>query len=227
MLYVLIAEAALELIPADLTASPQVERDSKKRAKRAEMMLLDSSRHWEAMEKIPDKDKRGRPDIAHFCLLTAMESVANKTGNMNVLVHTQGNELLRIDSGTRLPRIYERFCGLVEDTYFKGKIIARDGKELMSITPQRTLERIMKELPEGTKKILLDPSGEKNTLAELSEKLSGNGDFCIAVGGFAHGKIADEKAFAGFEKISVSPLELAAWTALGMAVYSYESTRNL
>ncbi len=222
MLYVILAEAAIELVPEEIAQHPQVQRDAKRLGKKAQEMLLDSSRHWEAMAALDERQKRGRPDIAHFCLLTAMESATGKSGGLRVLVHTRNDELVRISPDTRLPRVYDRFTGLIEDAYGKKTIKTKDGKELLAIETHYPLEKVLSEVPKETKKIVLDPEGEKLGLAALCEKFSAHGDLCVVVGGFAHGKFRNSSALAGIEKISLSALELAAWTALGMAVFSYE-----
>lgn len=226
MLYVVLAETALELVPVGLASDAQVARDAKKRGAKAEEMLLDSSKHWEAMAKLADKEKRGRPDIAHFCLLTALESVANKTDNMRVFVHTRNDQLIRISPKTRLPRIYERFTGLIEDLYQKQKITTKEGEELLAIEKDWTLEKVLGLVPEGVGKFAFDPKGAKMTPGALCEKFKAQKDACVVVGGFSHGVFAS-KAIDGLEKISVSTMELAAWTALGMAVFSYECGREL
>ena len=226
MLYVILAEAAVELVPDEIAQHPQVQRDAKRLGKKAQEMLLDSSRHWEAMAVLPEKEKRGRPDITHFCLLTAMESATGKSGGLRVLVHTRNGELIRIGQETRLPRVYDRFVGLVEDVYVKKTIKTKEGLELLSIETHYPLEKVLSEIPKEVKKIVLDPEGEKLGLAALCEKFSAHGDLCVVVGGFAHGKFKNASAFSGMEKISVSDRELAAWTALGMAVFAYEYGRK-
>jgi rRNA small subunit pseudouridine methyltransferase Nep1 len=232
MLHVILAECAVERVPAEIADSAQIARDAKRREKEPAKMLLDSSRHWEAMAKLPDRERRARPDILHFCLLTALESVCNKSGNLKVLVHTQNDELMRVNPVTRLPRVYERFTGLLEDLYEKRKLAIKDGTELLSIEEHWPLEKVLMEIPKDAGVFVFDPKGEKKTLAELGKILSGKTegvecDWAVITGGFAHGVFSNARALEKIGKISVSNRELAAWTALGMAIYAYESTRDM
>ena len=96
-------ETALELVPAEILGHPSVRRNAKRRGKRPEETLLDRSLHHYAMTGLPGQEKRGRPDILHFCLLEAMGSPLNRAGGLRVWVSTHRGQLIEIDPSTRLP----------------------------------------------------------------------------------------------------------------------------
>jgi len=113
-LSLVLVEAALELVPAEILGHPSVRRNAKRRGKRPEETLLDRSLHHYAMTGLPGQEKRGRPDILHFCLLEAMGSPLNRSGNLRVWVSTQRGRLIEVDPSTRPPRDCNRSKSLME-----------------------------------------------------------------------------------------------------------------
>ena len=47
------------------------------------------------------------------CLLMLMDSPLNRAGLLQVYVHTEKNVLIEINPSTRIPRTFDRFCGLM------------------------------------------------------------------------------------------------------------------
>ena len=107
-------ETALELVPREILLHPSVRRNAKRRKKREEETLLDRSLHHYAMNKLPNAEKRGRPDIIHFCLLIALGSPLNKMGKLKVSINLVNGFEIGIDPSTRLPRDDIRFNSLME-----------------------------------------------------------------------------------------------------------------
>ena len=52
------------------------------------------------------------------CLLMLMDSPLNKAGLLQVYVHTEKNVLIEINPHTRIPRTFDRFCGLMGKVAF-------------------------------------------------------------------------------------------------------------
>lgn len=59
-----------------------------------------------------------RPDITHQCLLMLMDSPLNRAGLLQVYIHTERNVLIEINPQTRIPRTFNRFCGLMGRSLF-------------------------------------------------------------------------------------------------------------
>jgi rRNA small subunit pseudouridine methyltransferase Nep1 len=131
MLHLVIAEAELELVPKAILDHPAVVNHARRRGKRPDEILLDSTYHHAAIKKLPDGERRGRPDIVHICLLNALESIASKEGKLRVYVHTRNDEVIYIRPETRIPRNYNRFVGLME-SLFRDRVVPR-GLELLRI----------------------------------------------------------------------------------------------
>ena len=69
-LNVVVAEAALELVPSEILKAPAVRNDAARRGVEPARMLLDRSLHHAAMLKLDEGHKRGRPDLVHAALLS-------------------------------------------------------------------------------------------------------------------------------------------------------------
>ena len=97
MLTLVLAEAEVELMPAELTRHPAVIAYARQRRKQPTQILLDSNYHHSAMTTLPEGRRRGRPDITHLFLLTALESIVNKKGQLNIIVHTRNDMVITIN----------------------------------------------------------------------------------------------------------------------------------
>ncbi|AEA46635.1 16S rRNA methyltransferase [Archaeoglobus veneficus] len=132
MLRLVLLEASLERVPASIARHPAVVSDARRRKKKPTEIILDDSKHHAAMKNLPNREKRGRPDIVHACLLAALDSELNQAGQLEIFIHTIGGEIIRVSGETRIPRNYNRFVGLMEDL-FRKRVIEADGVRLLEI----------------------------------------------------------------------------------------------
>ncbi|NJE84643.1 16S rRNA methyltransferase [Thermococcus sp. CX2] len=215
MLHLVIADSELELVPEGIRDHPAVVNYARRRNKRPEEVLLDSTYHHAALKKLEDGERRGRPDIVHICLLNALESIANKEGLLKVYVHTRNDEVIYIKPETRIPRNYNRFVGLME-SLFKNRVVPKD-LELLRMEKKGLKELIDEIKPDGVFIMhengeLLKPQEFGKTLAELHEPL-------VVVGGFPHGDFRSE--IPG-KKISIYKAPLMAWTVVNEIIINFE-----
>ena len=202
MLTLVLAESALELVPASLVDHPVIVKSAKKRGKPPEKMLLDSNFHHTAMRKLKDANKRGRPDIVHVALLCALESVVNKQGRLTVYIHTRNDDIIYVNPETRVPRSYNRFCGLIESLFEKKSI-----KDLLCVE-KKPLPTFLEEL-----------SGEKVVMHYKGELFDLKEDMVCVVGGFPHGDFSAELPYF---KARISDEKLTAWTVVNELTVRYE-----
>lgn len=113
-LNLVIAEAALELVPKELWRDPSVANDAKRREVEPARILLDRSFHHRAMLRLKDGFKRGRPDLVHATLLSITGSPLYIDGQVKVFIHTHGDFVAELEEKTRIPKSYFRFRGLME-----------------------------------------------------------------------------------------------------------------
>ncbi|MHA2425005.1 MAG: 16S rRNA methyltransferase, partial [Candidatus Thorarchaeota archaeon] len=111
MLHILLLEAALELVPSELSALKSVQRHANRRKKKPNELLLDQSHHGRDMTRLEDGDRRGRPDIIFFCLQSILETPLCKSGLVSIHIHTREGKVIEVKQDVRLPRNYDRFVG--------------------------------------------------------------------------------------------------------------------
>lgn len=202
MLTLVIAEAELELIPPSIQEHPAIRRSAQKRGKSPHTILLDSNFHHSALRDLKEGNRRGRPDIIHIILLCALESILNKKGLLTLYVHTRNDEIIFINSHTRIPRSYNRFCGLMEQLLREGSI-----QDLFYIEKSPLLP-FLETLP-----------GEKVFMHREGKSLQVSQNMVCVIGGFPHGDFHTQVLYPSY-RLSDDPL--TAWTVATELMVRYE-----
>lgn len=177
-----LAEAALELVPPEIARHPAVLADARRRGRRPEEVLLDRARHHPAMAGLRDAERRGRPDLVHQVLLTFLYSPLALSGRGRIYVHTRDDLVIRVEPGTRIPKNYNNFVGLMEQLFKLGRA-PPDGRPLLKLE-RRSLRGLLEEL--GGRWVALHEGGRRMPLDELGRRLS---DGVAVLGGFPHGDL--------------------------------------
>uniref|UniRef100_A0A1X7VND0 Ribosomal RNA small subunit methyltransferase NEP1 n=1 Tax=Amphimedon queenslandica TaxID=400682 RepID=A0A1X7VND0_AMPQE len=73
--------------------------------------LLNSDKHKSQIAKYGRE--AARPDITHQCLMMLLDSPLNRAGMLQIYIHTERNVLIEVHPQTRVPRTFDRFCGLM------------------------------------------------------------------------------------------------------------------
>jgi len=223
MLHLILVEAALETVPPGIRHHPSVRRDAKRRRKKPQETLLDRSLHHAAMRGLPNSLKRGRPDIAHFCLLEALGSPLNREGGLRVWVHTVGGYGIEVAPEARLPRDCVRFKGLMEQLFAEGRVPPTGGKPLLSISRMG-----LHALLEGTGAsyiVALTSHGRPDSLEQVCRRLSGEDASAALVGAYPSGPMGEETLSLADEAVSIYPEALEAWVVTSRLVYEFERAR--
>jgi rRNA small subunit pseudouridine methyltransferase Nep1 len=167
------------------------------------------------MRRLVDGDRRGRPDIAHVCLLIALDSIASREGDLLVYVHTRDDVILAFDPGTRLPRAQGRFYGILE------KILSSEtGTDLIRYS-KMDLAGLCSEISPDTT-LVCSPSGKR---VNLVDQMSGREHVLSIIGGFPRGEFKSPVEKLADATISCYPDSLNAWTVLNEVVFSYRNSR--
>lgn len=224
MLVLGLVETALELVPPELSKHPLVIASAQDRGKPPEAILLDEAYHAKALQTIQDAEKRGRPDIAHRSLLTALDSVLAREGQLELFVHTYPGKLIRIKQGTRLPRRASRFIGLMEQLLAKTRVPVT-GTPLLTIH-SGTLETYLQEV-NPSKTFLLAKDGDPSTPRQFAELLLAEANPVVLVGGFAHGNTSANLNRLVDQQVSIDPELLSTSTVVGMLIHSIENASGL
>ncbi|MEM0351339.1 MAG: 16S rRNA methyltransferase [Archaeoglobaceae archaeon] len=210
----ILLEASLELVPDEIAGHPAVQADAFRRRKKVWEIILEDSKHHSAIRKLEFREKRGRPDIVHQCLLLLLDSPLK---TFDVYVHTIQDVMIRIDRETRLPRNYNRFLGLMEDL-FKKKRIEVDGKTLLEIVDKDLSEII------GERNVIL--LSEKGKVFE--SKMLEN-DVAICIGAFPHGEFFEKtlKKLGNYIEVSVGKGSYTSLYVTSRILCEYERVRTV
>ncbi|XP_027823724.1 ribosomal RNA small subunit methyltransferase NEP1 isoform X1 [Ovis aries] len=146
--------------------------------------LLNCDKHKSILLKNGRDPGEVRPDIAHQSLLMLMDSPLNRAGLLQVYIHTQKNVLIEVNPQTRIPRTFDRFCGLMVQLLHKLSVRAADG-------PQKLLKVIKNPVsdhfPVGCMKI--GTSFSVPVVSDVRELAPSSDPIVFVVGAFAHGKM--------------------------------------
>lgn len=221
MLTLVLAEAELERIPLELCRHPAVISHARQRSKQPQQILLDSNYHHAAMGTLLEGRRRGRPDITHLFLLTALESIVNKQGQLQIFIHTRNDQIITVSPQTRIMRNYERFLGLMEQLFEK-TVVPDAAHPLLRLDEHITLEQFVKK-QKAERVIVLSKEGIPVTLHEYFSKLQKQQSLnllCI-IGGFPSGTFHTDMKTIATDVISLYPEMLPAWTVASELLVNY------
>lgn len=221
----LLVEAAVELVPQEIRNHPAIQAYCRRRRQDSRWVILDSSYHYAAMRSLDNYQKRGRPDILHFTLLEALSSPLNLAGMLDIYCHTYNGVLIEINPKVRLPRVYDRFKGLLSQLYREGVIKTDDGEILIRMEKKNIAETISSLKPDKT--YLLTEKGRKADRKELGEIFNKINRPLFMVGCYPHGDFSDETKRLAEDSLSLSDKRLDAWTAVSRLLCIAEENLNV
>ena len=224
MLNLLFVEASLELVPRKIARHPSVTRNAKREGKNPEEVLLDRSLHHHAMLSLPEAEKRGRPDIIHFCLLEALGSPLNKAGKLKPIVHTLNSDLLDVSPELRLPRDCYRFRSLIEQL-FAVKRVPPDVDPLITLS-RKSLSDVKKGV-NPSRTVALTSHGRARRLSDLCMDLATEPNPLVFLGAYPNGPMREETLKEADEVVSIYPEALEAWVVTSRLVSEYEKATGL
>jgi len=216
MISFILAESELELVPEELLSHKAVVSSAKKRGKKPSEMLLDSNFHHNALKKVEDGERRGRPDISHIFLLVVLESVANKRGLIkNIVIHTRNNDVIYVDPKTRIMRSYNRFVGLIEQLFTKPGT-TDDKNQLLKLKRNLSLKKLIEE-QHADKVIACTSTGEKVDLYKYLSEIERvcEKEILFIIGGFPKGDFKTDVKKLADDLISIYHEPLTAWSVAG------------
>jgi rRNA small subunit pseudouridine methyltransferase Nep1 len=224
MLILGIIEAALELVPKEITGHPTVQVSAKARRKKPHHLLLDEAVHYHAMQTLTNREKRGRPDLVHRALLTVLDSILAQEQQLHLFLHTVNEQIIEVNITTRLPRRFSRFTGLMEQLFLNQRV-PPEGLPLLQLR-QSSLEAYIQHLqPSCT--FLITEKGTPTIPQTFAQNLSEETRPLILVGGFAHGDFSLTTKALSDNHISLDPAPLSTSTIIGMLLHNLETVLQL
>ncbi|MEM3826014.1 MAG: ribosome biogenesis protein [Nitrososphaeria archaeon] len=215
----ILAETALETIPLEISGDKIIVNYCKKRKKKPSEVLLDQSYHHKAILQLKDHEKRGRPDIAHFSLLEATSIPLYFENKITVYVHTLDDRIIEVGTNVRLPRVYERFIGLIEKLYSEN--IIKGGEKVLLKLYKGTLKELLSKIKPSIV-IGLSRLGEKSNFRKVALFGLKFERPVFVVGGFAKGTFKDEHRLLMNHIFSISNYSLDAHVVTARLLYEVE-----
>jgi rRNA small subunit pseudouridine methyltransferase Nep1 len=219
LLRFLLADAELELVPAEVAGHPQVRAIAQAQGRRPSELLLDQNVHGSAAAKLADGKRRGRPDIVHYTLLTLLESPVAKAGQLEVAIHTRHDLLVRVRPGTRLPRGEARFQGLVAKVLREGS--SHDKEPLVWVEQACPPQEALRRFARGPV-VRLDEAAPARTPLQLARQAA-DGELTLVLGAFPSGSFRPAWAAAVPEAASTWPEPLVAWAVAAELVAAWRT----
>jgi rRNA small subunit pseudouridine methyltransferase Nep1 len=206
-LTVILADAELELVPAEVAGHPSVRRHAETLGRKPGQILLDQNYHAMAARQLPDGERRGRPDIVQITLLALLESPLGKSGGLEVAIHTRHGELLRLRPDTRLPRGEARFQGLFSKVLLEGR--SQPEQPLIWSEGRKSPKEVVEAVAKGPV-VRLDETGTGSTPAEVAARRA-DGNLTAVLGAFPSGTFTPAWRAAAPEAASIFGSPLTAW----------------
>ncbi|MFP3950742.1 MAG: 16S rRNA methyltransferase [Candidatus Bathyarchaeia archaeon] len=225
MLKLIFVETALELVPDSISTHPSVVRNARRRGKKPEESLLDRSLHHFAMRQLSNAEKRGRPDIIHFCLLEALGSPLNHLGGLVIWINTILGKTIEVNPEVRLPRDFFRFKSLIEQLLTEGEVPPGSDEPLLSVR-NLLLDSLIEEV-DPSLTVALTSHGEYMKLEDLCGRLVDEERPAVMIGGYPKGPMESETISNADERVSVYPEPLEAWTVTSRLIYEFEKQSRL
>ncbi len=216
MLSIVIAEAALEIVPKELQNTKVVINHAKRVNKSPGELLLDRSYHHFAMRNLVNAHKRGRPDLVHITLLTITSTPLYKEDLINLYLHTIDDKVI-ILKNVRVPRNLDRFEGVIIDLFKKRRI--ESNKMLMEYHDMSFNSLI--DIMRPAHVIALSRLGNPSTPEKIARDYNDN-NIVIVIGGFPKGHFSDTIVKSIDEMLSISKYSLDSHLVSARIVYEFE-----
>eukprot|EP00300_Choanocystis_sp_HF-7_P012315 c1783_g1_i2.p1 GENE.c1783_g1_i2~~c1783_g1_i2.p1 ORF type:complete len:251 (-),score=53.70 c1783_g1_i2:136-810(-) len=183
--------------------------------------LLNCDDHQNLLAKNKKDPADYRPDITHQMLMQLLDSPLNKSGHMQVYIHTSKGVLIEVNPQIRIPRTFKRFCGLMVQLLFKLSIHAANGSEVL----MRVIKNpVTDHLPVGIRKIGTSFKGTLVNVDNYVRTFDQEAPVCFVFGGMAHGSIEVDYTD---ELVSFSEYPLSGAVAVGRLTNAFERMWNI
>lgn len=215
MLHLVIAEAALELVPDQIAGHASVRNEARRRGMEPRATLLDRSIHHAGMLRLEGHFKRGRPDLVHLMLLNVTSSPLYQGGLAKVYIHTRNDKVLEFKEQTRPPKSYFRFRDLMQ------KVLWDEPDSGLITVYDCTIGQLLNHV--GSDAVIgLSIQGERMSFENLAGEVLRAKNPAVLVGGFPHGHFTPETSKRLDRLVRVDERSLDAHVAVARLIYEIE-----
>jgi rRNA small subunit pseudouridine methyltransferase Nep1 len=222
--FFILADSELELVPSEIVNERCILNNARARGKAPEKILLDASHHHPAFGKLPDSERRGRPDLIHFFLLLCVDSDLSANGKMRAFVHTRNNDVIAVNPETRLPPHYPRFVGLIESLY-EQRVVPSKENPLLELRQGIELDALVSALkPDAV--VVLASDGQETPLAEKFASFKAE-RVAVIIGGFSKGDFKSDLSKLKASKVSLGKRMMKVWTVTSKVLSAIEYSEKI
>ncbi len=219
---IILLEAALEIVPEEIRSHPQVLKAAKRYEIDPSEMILDKSLHYNAMAPLPQKWKRGRPDILHVALLVATDTPLRERGLLRIYFQSYDGRIFRLADNVRVPKNYERFKGLMAQLLREGRV-PPSGEPLI----WQEYDSLRDYVRERGGLILLWEKGRDATPTYIASRALATG-YPLGVGAFPRGDFKKSTLRKAREAYRImGGVQLKTWGVVGRIIYALEKALSL
>lgn len=211
-------ESSLERVPEEISRHPSVVRLGQRTSTPPRKMLLDKAYHYPAMAKLPEKWKRGRPDILHLSLLVSADTDLYERGVLKIYFQAYSGEVYFVRPGVRIPVHLDRFKGLMGQLLENGMVPPGSSDPLIY-----RVSGGLRELLGDSKLILLSEEGEYKRPLEVVREAVSEGAY-IGIGAFPQGAFREETSGLAWRTYSIARgRTMKAWGVAARIVCACEA----
>ena len=219
MISLVLAESSIELVPAKIQSHPSVVRHAKRLGRLPSEILLDNAWHFAAMRDLDCQIKRGRPDIVHFSILTAVATPLYQMDKMRLYIHTINDKVICFGSGVRIPKSYHRFTGIMHNLYRDDHIRSNESTTLLELHHDMSMPKLLQQI-NPTVTIGLSTQGVLSTCGDIGTTIPDNA--CIIIGGFQKGHFSDSTLQLMNSVYAINSRPLEGHVVVARMIYEYE-----
>ena len=225
MYSLVIAEAAIELVPQTLRNHPSIKNHCTRIGRGSNEILLDISYHHKAMveQNIRKWWKRGRPDIVHFDLVEALSTPLFKQKKLKVYVSTIDNKLIIINEELRIPKSYFRFERLMITIFNNHK--NNKSPNLIELRDNVGFSDLIQKIIRPDLVLGFSVKGTKSKICDIlrNNAVDNSKNYCFVVGGFQRGHFSKSVNQACSNLYSISPYSLESHVVIARILYECEN----
>jgi rRNA small subunit pseudouridine methyltransferase Nep1 len=228
LLNLVIADTALETMPIKVFRHPSLKKIRNSGKKPTEILLDRTFHHFAILSSgLKDDHKRGRPDILHIILLSALATPLFKNNHLKVFVHTINNQVINVGDNLRIPKSYSRFEGLVLDLIKHKKIVSKDGCLLLELKDSQSFSDLVEKHIRPDVIVGLSTNGVLKNFEHVCNELFQFENPCVVIGGFPKGHFSKDIESCIDKTFSISELSLEAHVVTSRLVYEWEKINDL
>ena len=223
---IILEQASLETVPRRYWGDESCRKVQERFGILPEAQILDDNYHSKIVRKLPEYEKRGRPDIVHFALLDITSTPAYQEELVQPIIHTINNETVFLKGQVRLPRTLERFNGVLSKV-LRNKM-EKEEERLFSLEKEQPISALVESL-HPFRTICLSTEGLLRKLRDVLSPGPGHTEkpTIFLVGGFARGHFGEEAKSMADEIVSISEFSLPAHVVTARISYEIERIQGL